>query len=173
MPSAVDLHFPELAESIEVWWRGTHDLGVPPHITLLYPWVDVVTESDLEKVRQVASRTSSFEFSFASVEAFAAGAIYLRPTPDEPIRNLMRSLASVFPDSPLYDGVIADPVPHLTIARTEPGLATDTMRRTIAESLSSYLPLVKSVSAFAVMERCADGAWGTLASFPLLGQGDA
>lgn len=169
MPSAVDLHFPELTESIEFWWRGTHDIGVPPHITLLHPWVDVIAESDLEKVRQIASTMSPFEVSFESVEAFAAGAVYLRPAPAEPIRNLMRSLASAFPDFPLYDGAIADPVPHLTLARTEPGRETDKLRRTIAESLAAHLPLITSVAAIAVMERRADETWETLASIPLQG----
>lgn len=173
MSSAVDLLFPELTETIEEWWRGTHDDGVPPHITLLHPWVDVVTDGDVEKVRHIASTTSPFDIAFASVESFAAGAVYLCPVPEAPIRNLMRSLARAFPDSPLYGGAIADPVPHLTIMRTEPGQETEEMREAIAESLSSQLPLTTTVSTIAVMERRPNGAWHIRTSVPLLGHGDS
>lgn len=169
MPSAVDLLFPELTETIEKWWRGTHDDGVPPHITLLHPWVDVVTEGDMEKVRHIASTTSPFDIAFASVASFAAGAVYLRPTPEYPIRNLMRRLDKAFPDTPLYGGAVADPVPHLTIMRTQRGEEAEEMCEVIAESLSSRLPLTTSVSTIAVMERRPNGIWFTRASVPMLG----
>lgn len=167
MPSAVDLHFPELTTLIEEWWRGTHDPGVPPHITLLYPWVDLVTEVDLDKVRQIASSTRAFDMVFAGVDVFTAGAVYLRPEPEKPIRALMAALAHQFPESPLYGGEIADPVPHLTIARATPGAAVTAMLERISVSLASRLPLAVSVVALTVMEQRSDGSWRTLIEFPL------
>lgn len=169
MPSAVDIHFLDLTPLIEEWWRGTHEPGVPPHITLLYPWVDAVTDDDLEKVRRVASANAAFEVSFTEVAAFAAGAVYLRPEPDLPLRRLMADLAHEFPNTPLYGGAIADPVPHLTIARTEPGAATDRMRRRIAASLASRLPFTASVSTLAVMAQLDDRSWRTRTEIALGG----
>lgn len=162
MPSAVDLPFPELTPLIDEWWVGTHEPGVPPHITLLYPWVDVVDAADLEKVRLVAADTPAFDVSFTTVEAFEAGAVYLRPEPDRPIRELIARLASAFPDTPLYGGAIADPIPHLTITRSEPGAATESARRRIAETLAPHLPVTVSVTTLAVMQPDADGVWHTL-----------
>lgn len=172
MPSAVDVHFPDLAPLIEEWWRGTHDPGVPPHITLLYPWVDAVTDDDLAKVRRVASANAAFEVSFTGVAAFAAGAVYLRPEPDLPLRRLMSELAREFPGSPLYGGAVADPVPHLTVARTQPGAATERMCRRIAASLAPCLPLTASVSTLAVMEQLDDRTWLTRTELALGGNAE-
>lgn len=169
MPSAVDLPFPELTPLIEEWWRGTHEPGVPPHITLLYPWTDAVGASDLEKVRRIAAETPPFEISFASVAAFPASAVYLRPDPDQPIRELMARLASAFPESPLYDGAFAEPVPHLTIVRTDPGLETEAVRRRIETALAPHLPVQVSVTVLAIMTQGPDGIWQTLHEIPLGG----
>ena len=169
MPSSVDLHFPQLTPLIEEWWRGTHEPGVPPHLTLLYPWVDAVGESDIDKVREIASATAPFEVSFTAVAAFAAGAVYLRPEPDDRVRELMARFVSAFPDAPLYDGAIADPTPHLTIRRAEPGAATETARQRIAEALGPRLPVTLPATAFAVMEQDADGFWETIHEVALTG----
>lgn len=169
MPSAVDLPFPELTPLIEEWWRGTHEPGVPPHITLLYPWVDAVGASELDEVRRIAAETPAFEISFASVAAFPASAVYLRPDPDQPIRELMARLASAFPDSPLYEGAFADPVPHLTIVRTDPGVDTEAVRLRIETALAPHLPVRVRVAALAVMEQGSDGIWRTLHEIALGG----
>ncbi|MFK3677219.1 2'-5' RNA ligase family protein [Microbacterium sp. NPDC090218] len=169
MPSAVDLPFPELTPIIDDWWRGTHEPGVPPHITLLYPWVDAVGDAEVEKVRRIAAEAPAFDVSFTAVEAFTAGAVYLRPEPDRPIRDLIARLAAAFPETPLYGGAIADPIPHLTLARTEPGVATESARRRIAEALAPHLPVTVSVTALAVMEPDEGGVWRTLHEIALGG----
>ncbi|MDQ0727900.1 2'-5' RNA ligase family protein [Microbacterium sp. W4I20] len=168
MPSAVDLLFrPELTRLIAPWWQGTHEPGVPPHITVMYPWMDAVTDADLQRLEDVASETPAFEVSFTSVEMFEAGAVYLRPDPDQPIRNLMKKLGREFPESPLYGGAFADPVPHLTIARAEPGAATVALHQRIAASLTPELPFAASVDALAVLTRQPDGIWRRRAELPL------
>lgn len=169
MPSAVDLHFPSLTPLIDEWWRGTHEQGVPPHITLLHPWVDAVGESELNLVRGIAAETPTFDVSFTAVEAFPAGAVYLRPEPDALLRDLIARFASAFPKTPLYGGAIADPVPHLTVVRAEPGAATEAARRRIAEALAPHLPVTVPVTALAVMQPDAGGVWRTLHEIALGG----
>lgn len=159
MLSAIDILLPELTPFIDGWWRGTHEPGVPPHVTLLYPWVEVVSDADLEKVRQVAAEIPAFTVSFTAVEAFEAGAVYLRPEPDRLVRDLIARLASAFPASPPYGGAFTDPVPHLTIVRAEPGDATMSAQRRIAEALAPHLPFLVPVTALAVMQRDDGGVW--------------
>ncbi|MHC4816813.1 MAG: hypothetical protein ACYTF8_01960 [Planctomycetota bacterium] len=41
MESSVDIHLAELADLVSPWREATVEVaarGVPPHITLLYPW---------------------------------------------------------------------------------------------------------------------------------------
>ncbi|UNK71453.1 2'-5' RNA ligase family protein [Microbacterium sp. H1-D42] len=167
MTSSVDLHFPELADIISPWWPGTHPVGVPPHITLLYPWVDPIDDAAMAAVTEVAAATDSFDVRFTSIHIFESGAIYLRPDPDAAINCLMRRLAHRFPETPLYGGAVVAPVPHLTVARTDSGEAARSLVTRIADALTPSLPLRVSITALSVMEEGRDGVWATVRKIPL------
>jgi len=77
--------------------RLAHDssapLGVPAHITILFPFAppDDVDEEALERL---VAEHSAFDFQLASLEHFDDGVTYLAPVPFEPFVALIRAVAA-------------------------------------------------------------------------------
>lgn len=90
---------------------------VHAHVTLLAPFLDAATPHDLDRVGEIAARTSPFDFELTALGAFPDGTIRLLPEPSTPFSQLTRRLIAAFPQCPPYDGRFADPVPHLTLDR--------------------------------------------------------
>lgn len=98
--------------------------GVPAHVTVLYPFRRNVDDAADAAIAEVAARTEPFGLSFASAESFDDGVVYLVPSPDEPVRRLIKELSAAFPDCPPYGGSVGEPIPHLTVGhRLEPDAA--------------------------------------------------
>lgn len=96
---------------------ATSQLGVPAHITVLYPFMppDEISSDVLRKAKMALNTVPSFEFSLASVGRFATTA-YLSPAPPEPFIALTTALAECFPMYRPYAGAYESVVPHLTVA---------------------------------------------------------
>lgn len=64
MQSSIDLHFPELAPLIDRWLKPTSEianLGVPPHLTLLWPWQPApVLAPDLTKLKAAIAQFNPY-----------------------------------------------------------------------------------------------------------------
>ena len=70
---------------------GAVALGVPAHVTVLFPsW-------------------------------FGEDVLYLAPRPDGPFRALTRAVCAAFPGYLPYGGAFADTIPHLTVGERERG----------------------------------------------------
>lgn len=102
-------------------WRARHDesarYGVPPHVTVLYPFLPY-DEVDEHALAAVVAAVPRFEVEFASCARFGNAVLYLEPAPDEPFRQLTVAVARRWPHAPPYGGQFDDVVPHLTIAHT-------------------------------------------------------
>jgi 2'-5' RNA ligase len=142
-------------------------VGVPPHITLLYPWRDPVAEADLEQVSAITHRYQSFDVEFTTVRRFDTGVVHLHPEPQTGLNQLMAELVESFPDTPPYGGSIDHPIPHLTVGKAPPGDELDRLHATVVEALSSMLPVAVRVEAISVMEKQIDSTWQTVADLPL------
>ena len=96
-------------------------LGVPAHITLLYPFVAPaeLDESVRNVVAGIVAAEPSFPFTLAEVGRWP-DVVYLAPEPDEPFRRLTDALVEAFPDYPPYGAAHAEVVPHLTVAQAVP-----------------------------------------------------
>jgi 2'-5' RNA ligase len=98
-------------------------LGVPAHITLLFPFleprvIDAATETALAAV---IGRERAFEFTLVEVRSFppgeaSAGTVFLAPEPAAPFVRLTRAIWAHWPDHPPYGGAFDTVVPHLTLA---------------------------------------------------------
>jgi 2'-5' RNA ligase len=147
-------------------WRRAHTAdgadGMPPHVTLLYPFVDdaALTEADLDAVREVVSAQPAFGFTLARFGEFP-GVLYLAPDPDGPFRELTAALGRAFPEHPPYGGAFADVVPHLTLAE-DPAAPLAEIRADVGRAL----PIEARADTAAVM-RLVDGRWSTHARVPL------
>lgn len=168
MPTAVLIPFPVLSPLVDPF-RATLDRsavwGVPPHITILYPFVPDLTPDVLTRLGEVLAPISAFDVDFASVKWFRDDLVWVAPADDAPFRTLMAALWAVFPDYPPYGG-FQDPTPHVTI-----GHSTDLeVLRTAESAVATGLPVHGRVESVAVMAGSTEpGSWHTIASLPLSG----
>jgi 2'-5' RNA ligase len=118
--SAINIHVPELSDVLRPWRKATEAKGVPPHVTLLYPWRQAPLRAvDIDQLRAAIANTRTFTIRFVAIERFPARALYLKIEEESQIRALMRKLHATFSDTPPYGGVFSDVIPHLTIATAE------------------------------------------------------
>jgi 2'-5' RNA ligase len=92
-------------------------LGVPAHVTVLYPFVDPAAplEPVVRRLRTVLSTVRRFAFRLDRVCWFGDDVVWLAPEPDSGFRLLTALVHNAWPDLPPYGGAHDDVVPHLTI----------------------------------------------------------
>lgn len=128
-------------------------LGVPAHITLLYPFLPParVQRGVLRRAAAAIARQRAFDFRLAAPGEFP-GVAWLGPEPAEPFIALTRALVRAFPDWPPYGGAHAEIVPHLTVAHGgEDELST--VRATLIADLAAQGPIRGRCSAVALLAR--------------------
>lgn len=110
------------AESCVADLRTQYDasaaLGMPAHITILFPFMAFESISDdvLERAQEILGRHRPFSFELRTTKRFPEF-LWLAPEPSEPFAALPRALESAFPDYPAYGGAFGDAIPHLTVAQ--------------------------------------------------------
>lgn len=116
--SAIVIHVPEASSVIGPWYSrpGVSKDGIPPHITLLYPWRSFpVDDRDIHTLESALARVPPFHLRFSAVGRFP-GVLHLIPTPSARLSELIRRLGESFPDLPPYGGSFGlSPAPHLTV----------------------------------------------------------
>ena len=157
--SSIDIQLGELTELLGRWREGTVEvsaLGVPPHITLLYPWRNApLANSDLQQLEKVLATFEPFGL-FDRVGTFGGGVVHLALKNERVPREMIKALFTAFPDTPPYSGAFSDPSPHLTVAKCSPENLSS-LGDEIAEALS--LPVTFQVDKIVVMEEREDGRW--------------
>jgi len=119
-PTAVILAVPE-AEPVVARWRAAHDaaagLGVPAHITLLYPFLppDRIDDTVTGWLAAMFAAQAAFTLEFRACGSFPE-VVYLAPEPVGVLRDLTLRIAHRWPEAPPYSGVFDEVVPHLTVA---------------------------------------------------------
>jgi 2'-5' RNA ligase len=108
--------------------RQRHDpaaaLGVPAHITVLYPFMALalITPEALSRAAASLRGLRAFDFQLSQLRRFA-DTCWLAPHPAEPFVALTEALMRAFPAFQPFGGLHEDIVPHLTVARgDEPAL---------------------------------------------------
>lgn len=128
MQTGLILSVPGLREAVEAWRTAVlpgAPLDVPPHLTVLYPWVErEPTEEDRGRLRQATRLLRPFDLTFREVGTFP-GFVWLRPEPSDAVVAVHRAVTAAFAEFPPYAGEHRDFVPHLTVATCEPGETAD------------------------------------------------
>ena len=135
---------PALGAGDAVWKiRLDHDpsasLGIPPHVTLMYPFLSPpqLSKPVIQELERLTGNVTPFDFALTNVREFEQGVVYLEPEPPEPFVNLSSEIGSRFGLLP-FGGEFGDvAVPHLTLAM--PQLHSATQR--IADTLAPLLPI--------------------------------
>lgn len=141
-------------------------LGVPAHVTVLFPFVPParIDEGVLSRAAAVAAALPSVVASFGDIGWFDERVVFLRPQPDDWFRSATARMCAEFPDCPPYGGVYDDVVPHLTIGDRAPLTAM----RDAAADVQRLLPVQERIDELVLM--CGTesrGSWRTVAVFPL------
>ncbi|MEO8177262.1 MAG: 2'-5' RNA ligase family protein [Deltaproteobacteria bacterium] len=161
--TSIDLHFPSLGRLLEPWRSASVAVatkGVPPHVSLLYPWrPPPLSSQDLAALRSAVADCPMFSIQFARVGRFSSSVLFLEPTRDAPLGELMRRIQEAFPDTPPYGGSFSDPTPHLTIAKAQTESELARLEREITLALVPHLPLTLRVEHIVVMEEGVAGEW--------------
>src|SRR5262245_15434117 len=95
-------------------------LGVPAHVTILYPFL---ARSELapdvrERVAEIAGEFRAFDVAFESVGRWP-GVVYLEPRPSSRFAALIDRCAAAFPEHPPYAGAFDEVIPHLTVVESD------------------------------------------------------
>lgn len=138
-------------------------LGVPAHVTVLYPFRSEVDDISAGKVAAIATRITSFDVAFASIGHFPGGVVYLAPSPSGPFHRLTEAVMTSFPDCPPYSGTISDPVPHLTVADGVDATTATALERV----LQPGLPVTARVERVTLIGQDAADRWIVLHHWPL------
>jgi 2'-5' RNA ligase len=157
--TAVLVHIPE-AEPVVGEWRQRHTsdapLGVPPHVTLLFPWVPAsrLTHEIEERLRRLLEKAEPFDVTLAPTARFR-NIFYLEPQPSEPFAALTESIAAEWPEHPPYEGAHETVIPHLTIAESD----DEQLLEQIGAELAPCLPVRSHVDEAQLYVEDSAGRW--------------
>jgi 2'-5' RNA ligase len=136
-------------------------LGVPAHITLIYPFLpaDLLDVSVRRRVARALASHPPFRFRLSGVRRWP-NSHYLAVEPVLPFEAIVRSLVEVFPDYPPYAGEF-EYVPHVTIAE-----GADRALARLTRDLS--VPVSEQdVTRILLIAQGRDGTWRVRWTFPL------
>jgi 2'-5' RNA ligase len=170
--SAVVVPFPSAAPVVDGWRERSCEAkpsaGVPPHVTLLFPFVppSAIDEALVGRLEVLVARTTTFDAGFEGTGRFP-GVLFLEPAPAEPFLALTQRLATEFPDFPPYGGAFATSHAHLTVAQGDVAVLDEAER-----DILPRLPLHAHVrEALLLVEVKPDhGRWDIGAQLPLGGR---
>jgi hypothetical protein len=145
---------------------STARLGVPAHITVLYPFMDptLITTAVLHWAQEALGRVPSFEYSLGEVGRFPTTA-YLAPVPAAAFIAMTASLVRTFPEFPPYGGEHAGSIPHLTVAHGDATHA-EAAAAELESRLRMHGPIEARCSSIVLIEN-STGRWERMHVFQL------
>ena len=146
----------------------TAAVGVPAHITVLFPFIspDLLTDDDLARATETFQRFRPFEFRLEQVDRFPES-FYLVPEPDEPFISLTEAVVREFPEYPPYGGKFTEIVPHLTVANRSAELSGIAEAELLA--IMKDLGPIHAIGNVVELYENSSGHWRWAHSFPLEG----
>jgi 2'-5' RNA ligase superfamily len=144
--------------------RAVHDssaaLGVPAHVTILFPFVPP-HEVDETALRELFAGFTAFDFTLDRVERFEDGLVWLHPEPARPFAELTAAVWARWPEHPPYEGAHDEVIPHLTVSES-------------AIDIVVPLPIAARAHEVVLIEEVETGErWSVRARYPLAQSGVA
>jgi 2'-5' RNA ligase len=166
--SALLVPVPE-AEPLVRRWRERLDrsaaMGVPAHVTILYPFVPPSEVDDrlLADLRSLFGEIPPFEYALTELRWFGEDVLWLAPAPDMGFRRLIDAVVARYPRYPPYGRPEQDVIPHLTVGDSGGQEAL----RAAEAALRPGLPLEASVREVWLVEATETERWGVRERFRL------
>jgi 2'-5' RNA ligase len=154
---------PPRLERLRRTWDWAAGVGVPAHVTVLFPFLPV--ELLLPPVRRelaaIVGTEEPFDVRFERVGRFP-NVVYLAPEPTAPFRRLTDAIVTRFPDYPPYEGAFDTVIHHLTIVE-----GAERPLDEITADAGRSLPFTRHVAALEVLIEGGDGRWHRRWRIPL------
>ncbi|MCW2811632.1 MAG: hypothetical protein JWP61_2090 [Friedmanniella sp.] len=139
-------------------------LGVPAHVTILFPFAPApVVSGLLAEVQQALDAAAAFTCEFVTTRWFDDRVVWLAPADPAPFLDLTARMAAAFPAYPPDGGMFAEVVPHLTVGVDAPLAALQEAERTVV----THLPVRSRVSAVSLLVEQPDRRWRRASTFRL------
>ena len=140
-------------------------LGVPAHITVLFPFAapDAIGDAELARLGETFAAVPAFTHTLVETAWFDSDVLWLRSDAEATFRELTRRTSAAFGDYPPYDGQFDDVQPHLTVADRFP-LAD---MRAAEQDIRGALPITSKADAVTLLAEQESGRWEHAATFPL------
>lgn len=148
-------------------------LGVPGHVTLLYPFAPPpsIDARLIARVATIIAAAPAFDARFRNVRRFEPdagareGVVWLEPEPSRRFASLIGALTREFPEYPPFGGMYDTVIPHVSLA------AIDRRHADAAEAEARrWLPFRRRVAAATLIVEGVDGRWRTRRRLPLGGE---
>jgi hypothetical protein len=169
--SALVVIVPE-AEPLVAGLRRRHDpsaaVGVPAHVTVLYPFVPPARLDDAVRgeVRDLFATRDAFDYRFERVERLGDATVILAPEPATAFSALIGAATARWPAFPPYGGAFETVIPHLTIGdRLEPG-ASDAVVTDAERALARLGPVTGRARTISLLVE-HNGRWYTDSAYAL------
>lgn len=156
---------PALA-SLRVSLDPSAALGVPAHVTVLFPFVpaDELHNGVLDRIAAVVGTVPRFPYRFSRTAWFDDRVVFLAPDDEAPFRRLTDRVWAEFPAYPPFEGAFADVVPHLTVGQNQPV----EVLRAAQEDAQARLPIEGTASEVLLLaQEVAGRRWERRARFLL------
>ncbi|MFK4082680.1 2'-5' RNA ligase family protein [Kribbella sp. NPDC020789] len=172
--TAILITVPELAAYTRRWRSVSRssarpqvplDELIPPHVTVLVPWVAEPTADDADRLRAVARTVQPFELSFPTAGQFPNGTVWLRPEPFDTVQALLRAVFAAFPQCPPYGGEFPDAHPHLTISSSAQG--GPAVLAEAQAALAAEPPPAVQLTELGLWREDENGVWSQFGAVPL------
>jgi 2'-5' RNA ligase len=169
--TALIVAVPDAAPMVDPWLertcRARPSVGIPAHITLLFPFVPAaqVDNELMDDLRSLFARFAAFPFTLDRPERFPE-VLYLAPAPARPFTLLTEAIVTRYPECPPYEGAYDAIVPHLTVAQGDAAALDE------AEAdIRSALPIESVAHEVLLLEELEPSwvRWRTRARFQLGG----
>lgn len=124
-------------------------------------------DSHRETLRAFFAAYEPFELVLDRLEQWdEGGAVYAAPSPEEPLRGMMRALWRLFPQYPPYREEGIDPPPHASLTETG-GEDREATRVRVEHRLAGLLPARIPIDEVALMEEFEPDRWRLRETFRL------
>jgi 2'-5' RNA ligase len=142
-----------LVASFRIQFDPSAALGVPAHVTVLYPFKSPgeLTRDVVQSLSDLFSQLPGFRASFTESRRFP-GVLYLSPEPAPPFRYLTEIVAGRFLETPPYGGQFAEIIPHLTVAQVSEPQRLDEIAVAFERAAQGRLPIQAKVKEVVLMD---------------------
>src|SRR5256714_4801233 len=156
---------PPLEPVREEFHAASVAMGIPLHVTLLYPFAPPDRADESALAHFFAGR-DAFTLTLVGLAEWPQ-VVYAVPEPRDDLLATMHALWKRFPDYPPYGGEIAEPLPHATLAELEHGESLVEIAAGIRARTESLFPLTCDVRDVALLEEHEPERWRERRRFPL------